>query len=451
MCSASSTWPSWKPIVSAYLRRVRADADAAAVARGFDLGEGSISGGDAGQLEHFKPTYDRVVQACADAQAYVGRHGTPVDWFSGSLANAAFMGFHAADVELVDLLTDDQIRGKAPLVLALAKAYLPADDPQRTAFESRWQPPAAANPGSVQQPEAAPPSGRSPAPAQGPARKRRRCLRRRRKPPVTAAKPPAEPQGVAVVPVAPPAPVPASVVTPADRAQFAATLGIIYLFLDLAQMRVRQFRSVLVGTTTFLAVLLIGLATVGGLAPKAIGMCGPGPATNVTAPTSPSATPTPSPSPSSTTHAGVGSSGPGTNTTVVVPPQVCASGDTHPTRPDVLLVVAFGLAGGAVSAAISLSGLGVSLAGTRYSLSVAQAALKVALGGMFGFLGIIFLQAGLVTFLQLKSQAQILSYAFIFGYSQQLLTRLIDKQATSLTSDASPTTPAPATGSSASK
>jgi hypothetical protein len=93
----------------------------------------------------------------------------------------------------------------------------------------------------------------------------------------------------------------------------------------------------------------------------------------------------------------------------------------------------------------------VSLAGTRYSLSVAQAALKVALGGMFGFLGIIFLQAGLVTFLQLKSQAQILSYAFIFGYSQQLLTRLIDKQATSLTSDASPTTPAPATGSSASK
>ena len=98
-------------------------------------------------------------------------------------------------------------------------------------------------------------------------------------------------------------------------------------------------------------------------------------------------------------------------------------------------MVLLGVIGGTLASALSLSGLGES-ANTRYSLAVWQAAVKVLFGGAAAVLGILLVRAGFSSVLRLDGQVQILAFAVIFGYSQQLLTRLIDKEATALTSDA---------------
>ena len=67
---------------------------------------------------------------------------------------------------------------------------------------------------------------------------------------------------------------------------------------------------------------------------------------------------------------------------------------------------------------------------TPYDVPTALALLKAPFGAMTAVGAIIFIRGGFVPGLSdLDSQVQILAYAFVFGYAQQLLTGLIDKQA----------------------
>ncbi|MGZ6576345.1 MAG: hypothetical protein ACXVHJ_35815, partial [Solirubrobacteraceae bacterium] len=67
---------------------------------------------------------------------------------------------------------------------------------------------------------------------------------------------------------------------------------------------------------------------------------------------------------------------------------------------------------------------------TPYSLPLALAVLKLPTGALTALLGLLLMRGGFVPGLSaLDSSAQIIAWALVFGYSQQLLTHLVDKQA----------------------
>ena len=110
-------------------------------------------------------------------------------------------------------------------------------------------------------------------------------------------------------------------------------------------------------------------------------------------------------------------------------PQVCPSGDQQtPTRGDVLIIAGLGAVGGGLGALLAIRNLrGTS---TPYGVTMALAVLKVPSGALISVIGMLLLAGGFVPGLSnLDSQRQILAYALVFGYAQQLITRLADAQA----------------------
>jgi hypothetical protein len=122
------------------------------------------------------------------------------------------------------------------------------------------------------------------------------------------------------------------------------------------------------------------------------------------------------------------------------PAMICPTGGSAPSPGDVPLVLAMGALGAALSVALNLTAL--KPAGVHFSLTIAQGLNKIVLGAIISVLGIIVLRT--VTNMPgfLATQPGLLTTAVIFGYSQQLFTRLIDRQANQLTNAASPMTSA---------
>jgi hypothetical protein len=111
----------------------------------------------------------------------------------------------------------------------------------------------------------------------------------------------------------------------------------------------------------------------------------------------------------------------------------CPTG-TNTLRPqhgDVLVVGLLGLLGGALASSFSIRHLKGSTA--PYDVPTALAMLKVPLGAFTAILALVAIRGDFVPGLSnLDSQEQILAYALVFGYAQQLLTRLLDQQAQTL-------------------
>ena len=107
---------------------------------------------------------------------------------------------------------------------------------------------------------------------------------------------------------------------------------------------------------------------------------------------------------------------------------VCPTGTGSPSSPDIIIVALLGLLGGVLAGAVSINKLKGTA--TPYDVPTALALLKAPFGAMTAVGAVIFIRGGFVPGLSdLDSQVQILAYAFVFGYAQQLLTGLIDKQA----------------------
>jgi hypothetical protein len=108
-------------------------------------------------------------------------------------------------------------------------------------------------------------------------------------------------------------------------------------------------------------------------------------------------------------------------------PSVCPTGAHLPSHYDIVIIALLGVLGGAFAAALSVSRLqGTS---TPYNVPTALALLKVPFGVMTAVGSIIVIRGNFVPGLSnLDSQVQILAYAFVFGYAQQLLTKIIDRQ-----------------------
>jgi len=258
----------------------------------------------------------------------------PWDWWRGTSVERAHQSLHAAEIFLVELLSEAEVEALIPKVVARANTVLTRDDPRRLQIDG--------------------------------------------------------------VPLMPP-----------GRGRIAAlqqAMDIAYDASDQLHVRVRDFRNVLLVSASLIALLMGLLVWVVATHPSSMPLC-----FNPSA-TAPGATVT----------------GDGTAAQEV---QACPSGDRrHPAGGDVLIVAGLGLLGGALAAAFAIRKIrGTS---TPYDVPIALALLKVPLGSLTAVAGILLLGGGFVPGLsELDSQRQILAYALVFGYAQQLATRFIDDRA----------------------
>jgi hypothetical protein len=185
--------------------------------------------------------------------------------------------------------------------------------------------------------------------------------------------------------------------------------------------RVRSFRNVLYVAAVMLTAAAALLALIGRSDPNAMPICF-APDTKIVCPTAEN------PLPPSATPASEGQ------------PTAAQQRDIddvtrETTSPlDIFLVELVGLIAASVAAAAALRNIkGTS---TPYSLPVALAVLKLPTGALTAVLGLLLMRGNFVPGLTaLDSSAQIIAWAVVFGYAQQLLTRMVDQQAHSVLED----------------
>ncbi len=177
------------------------------------------------------------------------------------------------------------------------------------------------------------------------------------------------------------------------RARMRRLVGDSYEQLDLEHAQLRSFRNILLSMATFLTLVVIATLVVVALNPALIPLCFSG-ETNAC-------------------------------------PTTEWVGKPQPRSADILVVAVLGALGGALAATLSIRNLkGTS---TPYDVPVALAALKVPMGALTAILGLVAIQGQFVPGLsQLDSQGMILAYALVFGFAQQALSRLLDRQAQNL-------------------
>ncbi|MFL6154095.1 MAG: hypothetical protein ACJ72B_17080 [Ornithinibacter sp.] len=176
------------------------------------------------------------------------------------------------------------------------------------------------------------------------------------------------------------------------RARVRRLVGDSYEELDLEHAQLRSFRNILLTAALFLMVIVVGTLAFVAFNPWLMPLCFKG--TIPACPTSQGAL-------------------------------------AHPQSADILVVGVLGALGGALAATLSIRNLkGTS---TPYDVPVALAMLKVPMGALTAILGLVAIQGEFIPGLsELDSQGQILAYALVFGFAQQALSRLLDKQAQNL-------------------
>jgi hypothetical protein len=116
------------------------------------------------------------------------------------------------------------------------------------------------------------------------------------------------------------------------------------------------------------------------------------------------------------------------------PQLLCPSGlRSEPGRYDTLLVMFVGVLGATVAAIFALR----KVRGSRdpYSVAVTLAVLKLPTGSLTAFLGPFLIQGGFIPgFAYFDNAAQFISWAVLFGYSQELFTSVVDRQAAAVLS-----------------
>jgi hypothetical protein len=183
------------------------------------------------------------------------------------------------------------------------------------------------------------------------------------------------------------------------------------------QVRIRDFRNVVAWTTAAMTVLAALAAVAGWFAESNIPLCfapEEGGRAVVVCPTAQS------PSFSADRFTGAGDT--------LVPPQDIDVFVQQAARPwDVAIVELMGLLAAAVAAALAIRNIRGS--SERHSVLVWLAALKLPTGAVTAVLGLMLMRGQFIPGLSaLDTSAQILAWALIFGYAQQLFTRLVDQQ-----------------------
>jgi hypothetical protein len=175
------------------------------------------------------------------------------------------------------------------------------------------------------------------------------------------------------------------------------------------QLRVRSFGLVVIVTTVVMALLAIGVALLGYRSPSTVPVCFQPERSGQTVVVCPTAQ-------SILLDTGQ-ASGP-------AQPDVDDVVKRTAGRGDLFIVELIGL----IAAAAAIRGIRGS--SEPYALPVALAALKLPTGAITAVLGLLLMRGQFVPGLSaLDTSAQILAWALVFGYAQQLFTRLVDQQA----------------------
>ena len=184
------------------------------------------------------------------------------------------------------------------------------------------------------------------------------------------------------------------------------------------QLRLRSFRNVLVVTILVMTLLAIGVALTGFLRPTWIPLCFAPEESGqamVVCPTGQS-------DPFSTEPSAAG-----TETSETPAEDIDDAIGKTATGQDLLIVELVGLTAAAVAGAAAIRGIRGS--SERYWLPAWLAVLKLPTGAITAFLGLLLMRGQFVPGLSaLDTSAQILAWALVFGYAQQLFTRLVDRQ-----------------------
>jgi hypothetical protein len=403
----------WKIPVLDRLYRVEEDVRRAISAAGWTLvdndGEISIST-RAGQARSM--LMDEAEAVVKTTFEYINRAGqslgpAPRRWrywqavFRESLM-PAYINLHSAETSRVLLLSADQLMAVLPSIRQRVAAYLPMEDPRRVALGSVPDLTAAASRmgneivrsvtevyGKGQAPTAKP----APADAdEGPGRDVALGADGTEAGGSVLARSGDQALGIRLTDI-----------LGRDQQIAAEAMGEACKAEDQQQFQVSRFRRMLFGTFVALLVLVVFMGIVGNIEPGYFPLC----------------------------LAEQGAKG----------TMICPTGDHTPGGADLPLVLGLGAIGASLAVATSLARQKL-VVGVRYSLSVAQGLVKVAFGALTAVLGIIILgtQTSNVPGI-LGTQAGLLTAAVVFGYAQQIFTRVIDKQASSLVNAASPSTP----------
>ena len=207
---------------------------------------------------------------------------------------------------------------------------------------------------------------------------------------------------------------------PLDAASVRKLIETGYSAADQTHSRVRSFRNVVLMAASVLTVFLIAFAGYVSTHPNAVPLCFT--STEVAG---------------GALANGEPAAGGATSTTRIICPTsetaVTAGGQSTggPAGRDVLVVALLGILGAALASAISLRNVrGTS---TPYDVPASLAFLKVPTGALTAIAALVAIRGDFVPGLSaLDSQEQILAYALVFGYAQQLLTGLVDKQGQSI-------------------
>jgi hypothetical protein len=180
-------------------------------------------------------------------------------------------------------------------------------------------------------------------------------------------------------------------------------------------IRLRSFRNVVVVTTTLMAVLAIGVAITGFFRPTLLPLCfAPEEAGQATI-VCPTAQSDPFVPQGSQPQPGVEEEDIDVMVRDTASPQ------------DLIVVELVGLTAAAIASAAAIRRIRGS--SERYGLPVALAALKLPTGALTAVLGLLLMRGQFVPGLTaLDTSAQILAWALVFGYAQELFTRLVDQQ-----------------------
>jgi hypothetical protein len=193
-----------------------------------------------------------------------------------------------------------------------------------------------------------------------------------------------------------------------------------YSAADQTHSRVRSFRNVVLVAASVLTVFLIAFAAYVSTHPSAVPLCFT--STEVAGANAATGAP-PAGSATATTRIICP-----TSETVVTPDGEAGGG---PAGRDVLVVALLGILGAGLASAISLRNVrGTS---TPYDVPTSLAFLKAPTGALTAIAALVAIRGDFVPGLSiLDSQEQILAYALVFGYAQQLLTGLVDRQGQSI-------------------
>jgi hypothetical protein len=172
-----------------------------------------------------------------------------------------------------------------------------------------------------------------------------------------------------------------------ERRTLSSVLHAVYGASDRGYVQAWTFRNVILTGTTLLSLATGGLLAAGAVSPNLLPLC----------------------------------------VKVSGDQMVCPAGGGSPSGGDILIVALFGALGAGISAISAISTLRHIV--DPYLTPIHQGLLKVPIGALASVLGVMGVGSGVVTGIPvIDGQGAILFLAFLFGYSQQLLTRIVDER-----------------------